>query len=694
MARTAAPAHGWWGTQWLEYMVHEHLHSPLTSGQIKGAERGDAVFTFGRGQVSVCVEVGSYGSTETATLKVKPLGEREWKRVVGALAERPDVARRLLSGAPGAELAQAFDAADVPLFPTPSGRSLRCSCREDWGCRHVRVLAVRGAPMLDLNPFLWLQVLGRSREDLLAAVRARLADQAGSEQGKPEAALLSVSPERFLATETDPVAIPVRPGSSTTPDALLRMLGPIPLPAEQSRFERFAEVELESGGITYEQVVETADEVLARFVQQISSGAAELAAGDRAPRHFDEPLPGKRVPLKQRLVPEIEEAVGRAEGCVYLGELWRACPTAAALPWNLAAKALREAWNDLPEEYVILAGHYVARRSGLLAGTTFRHVITFSEWHSGQLDLGADWAWMMGMAGFAAPYPMQIGQATCQSDQAFDLLALRVGDELQITVADPMAPLLFATLQRREKRSLTAALDIDREAATLVARHLEFEEEDGIEYVDAVELLFAHGFYREGRCPDAAWLLPAPAVGNQVYWGYHGALTAQSWRRTGMAFDQYRFGIWHDRQNTLNQFAGTLLQAGLTRKEVDQALAFIEVWIRHWPGDQRQARHAPTLGALLHFLWNAAPVETRRVRLAPEWVPFVMGRWFRLLSEQNQKLEPVFEPHIAACDQAEAYAYRQATLPVGRNEGAAMEAWLMEGYRWIGRELCLGRQGY
>lgn len=683
MPKPTTPAHGWWGEHWLEYLHDEAHMQPLTSTQIKGAERGDAKLAVTRGKVVAKVGVGASG-VHTASLKVKPLTERDWKRVLEEIGHDPAVANRLLTGTPGAELREAFAAAGLDLFP--SGPVMRCTCWENWGCRHTRVLAVRGAALFDANPFLWLEVLGRRREDLLAAVRARLADQAGrpdaaSPDGGPAAA--AIAAERFLTGPADPSAIEVRAGATATPDALLRLLGALPLPPDIGRTARVAEQEMTRNGLIFRTtgwVRESVDDVLARYLSHISHAATGLATGEQSPRFVEEPLPGKRIALKVRLAAEIAAVVAGKESPVSLWELYGECPTAAALPWAEAEPALAGALAELPDELVTLAGRHVALRSAVLAGLRFRHVVSFSEWRAQALLMDADWVRVLELAGFGPPYAIEPG--------VFEVLAPEVGDELELTVADPAGPLLVATLHRRIRRDDGEVLAAGRAAVQVLRRHLAGAWGATLSERDAVEILLAEGFYRDGESPDPVWLLPSPALGQELFWGRGRTLTAEVWRQAAPSFGQRLYGGWQDRQNVLHQFGQSLSEAGHTRKEVDAALECVAAWCRHWHADQTDLRNPPAPGAFVAFLWNVAPGEALKLRgMPPETLPQMLGAWFRFLEGLNPLAAGVYREHLAACGLEEAFLHRVLTFQGGRGGRERSEAWLLEGYRWMGPEL-------
>jgi len=740
----------WISEHWLSYLQRELLLLPMTPGQRKSAERGDARLSFARGTITAKVEVGHAGATETATMKFKPFGQREWRRLEEAIAADPGAARRLLSGGLGPELEEVFNRAGLSLFPAGHGRQFRCTCRERWGCRHQRVLAVRAARMFDANPFLWLEVLGRPREELLAGVRTRLADQSvaatagaaqnvtggqteaadtGSANPGPAVSSFWLDPERFLETGADPAGIPVRPGEAPVPDALLKVLGPLPLPPQLNRTRRYELVQVTRWGQTFtvhQAVEETAEQVLARYYAAISAGAAALARGECAPAYREEPLPGKRIPLQPRLAAEIQAVVDEREGAVALQDLVRSCPTAAALPGESALQTVRDAAAALPGDYRILADRYVGRRDKLLSGATFRHVITWPEWQARRLSPSGDWFRALRLAGFKPPFAVEFaaadgtagaagraagttggpesrtgggtGAETAQpallcidsagfrtdTDPVFAVLQPAVGDELLIAVAQAAPLRLVIRLRRRAERNPWEPLPADQAAARVLSTAIAPDPYRGLTEAEAIQLLLAEGFYRPDRMPDPVWLLPSPAVGESLQWGSGRRLVTSYWGRSALLPGSTP-PYWRDGGQLTAGFARHL--AELRPHEQRAASALVEAWAQRWSGNPLDPIQRPPLAAFLHFLLHRVPVIARQTNIPAEVALGILDGWFRYLVQLAPAMAEVYAPFTVACAAVEPIRHRLETLP--RLHTAEFELWEMEGFRWLGPELSL-----
>ncbi|MDF2626485.1 MAG: hypothetical protein K0R39_316 [Symbiobacteriaceae bacterium] len=707
MAKGTTPAFSWWGERWMQYLeVHAGLPE-MTPGKFKGAQRGEARLEVSRGKVVAIV--GDSWASHTATLKVKALGQRDWKKLIEGICERPEVARRLLAGTPGPELETALAAMGVELFP--EGVDLRCNCHEHCDCRHRRVLAVRGAALFDANPFAWLEALGMRREELLAAVRAKQADQVGlalaegaRAPGAGPAALLALggglAPERFLTAPGDPDAIAVRAGETATPDALLKVLGSLPLPPEVSDLERWVVVEETRNGYPmrwHDVVTDSADVVLGRYLEQISRVATGLATGEITP-HFaaDDGVPGKKVLAKTRLADEIAEAVLDRGEPVRIEALMEECPTAASLRREEAETALNGALLQMPEEFVVLAGRSVALRASVLAGLTFRHPVSFLEWRRGRLSMDADWARTLALAGFAPPYEIQVGGELCllpDDDRLFQILAPEMGDQLVLTVADPSRPLLVATLRRRGEAGDDRLFALDQAAGAAIADEMQARRRYELPESFCLEMLLAEGFCRGGRAPDPVWLLGVPLQNRPLDWGANRTLRWRGWYygAGSPAFREQPRGAWVGRQQAIGRFCTALKEAGKTPAEVANAMDCVVAWSQRWHGNQTDVAHPPAVGVFADFLWNEAPaLAVKRRGLGEATFPRALGAWFRFLAGDDRRALRAYADLLALCDLEEMYLRRLRTLAAWRGAPEAFGAWVVEGYRWLGPELVLG----
>lgn len=690
---------GWWGQRWLQYVAKELLGRPLRT-----TRRSVTRLMAEKGRITAVVGADTF-QPATVTVKVKPFGERDWRRALDVIAGNAEAAHRLLSGHPGAELEAILKEEGLTLFPQRgTAAPIRCTCRRPWECRHEDAVVAHLAGMLDASPVLWLELMGRDRATLLAALRARLADQAGAAaEGAltAEAGGAPLDPDRFWATAEEPEAIPMYAGSAVTPDALLRLLGPLPVSEAAPRVSVWVPRETAHNGVTWQDrrlEKQSPDWLLRRFVTRIGQAAAELARGGRPPDYREQPQAGRPVPLRARLALEVEAAVRQAEACLSVKDLQTICPTAAALPEDQAVRGLADALTALPTDLAVLAGRYVGPRSALLAGAAFRHVVTFDEWRAGRLKSDADWVRVLAMAGHRPPFRVLAGSQRCEvlnpddrlpgppkPGSLFALLRPEVGDELRLAVADPAALVLVAALRRRSDRHPAEPLVANRDAILRLLAHMKESGNPSLGEHEAVAVLAATGSYGADPGPDPIWLLPTQGETHGMYFIRQGRqVTTERWRSWGWSPGHTRQGTAREWQHDLNWFVAKLSNEGYNLKQVDAATRCVTLWYQHWAGAQHLPGRTPTLNVFLDFLWNVAPTETRRHKLNAGLVPQALAAWFAFLEERYPAVRGAYTEHVAACGLTAAYEDRVRTLPGGRGRELEALAWRLEGARWLG----------
>ena len=107
-------------------------------------------------------------------IRVRRFTDAEWDRVLTAISARLGHAAALLDGELPPQIAE--DAADAGLDLLPGGGEIgpRCSCPDDADpCKHSAAACYLVTDVLDADPFVLLLLRGRTRDQVLAGVRAR-----------------------------------------------------------------------------------------------------------------------------------------------------------------------------------------------------------------------------------------------------------------------------------------------------------------------------------------------------------------------------------------------------------------------------------------------------------------------------------------------------------------------------------------
>lgn len=161
----------WWASRWIE-----HMEGLMDSGRLRRgrtyARKGQVLsLTEGHGEVSAKVQ-GSRSRPYKITIRIKPLSEKNWDRVLEALLARPIFMAQLLAGEMPQDIEEAFAAVDLSLFPsTDDDLTQECNC-PDYAevCKHLAAVHYILAESFDEDPFLLFRLRGKSQDEILAVL--------------------------------------------------------------------------------------------------------------------------------------------------------------------------------------------------------------------------------------------------------------------------------------------------------------------------------------------------------------------------------------------------------------------------------------------------------------------------------------------------------------------------------------------
>lgn len=186
-AKTQRGAFGktWWAGRWIAALERLVNAGRLTRG--RSYARSGQVVELEAGPEGIQARVqGSRPQPYRVSIHFATLSAEAWERVIDAMAAEAIYAARLLAGEMPEQVEDVFEQAGVSLFPKARGDlQSECSC-PDWAnpCKHVAAVHYLLGERFDEDPFLMFLLRGRSKDDILAALRARRAAAAGGQVGE------------------------------------------------------------------------------------------------------------------------------------------------------------------------------------------------------------------------------------------------------------------------------------------------------------------------------------------------------------------------------------------------------------------------------------------------------------------------------------------------------------------------------
>jgi uncharacterized Zn finger protein len=165
----------WWGRAWLEALEQRARLDPdrLPRGReyARSGAVGDLVFAPGEARARVR---GRKTQPYQVRIRVRQFADDEWDRVLEAISARLGHAAALLDGELPPEIAEDAAGAGLDLLPVGGEVGPRCDCPDDADpCKHSAAACYLIADALDADPFALFLLRGRTRDQVLAGIRAR-----------------------------------------------------------------------------------------------------------------------------------------------------------------------------------------------------------------------------------------------------------------------------------------------------------------------------------------------------------------------------------------------------------------------------------------------------------------------------------------------------------------------------------------
>ncbi|MEL6248440.1 MAG: SWIM zinc finger family protein [Cyanobacteria bacterium J06648_16] len=240
---TYAPENdAWWVHRWTDLLNSYRFKKRLERGRRYAREGHILTLEFKDAKVMATVQ-GTAQEPYKLSIWIDSFADEDWDYVIDTLSQQALYSAQLLAGEMPADIERVFTTNGLSLFPfTLSDVHSRCSCPDPKNpCKHIAAVYYQLGDLFREDPFVLLQLRGRSKNQLLDAIRHKRQQQvpesattepdtvSETDDVQPAPAAPPVQVENFWKYDEpiDSSLVVITPADQT----VLDVLGTIPLPA-------------------------------------------------------------------------------------------------------------------------------------------------------------------------------------------------------------------------------------------------------------------------------------------------------------------------------------------------------------------------------------------------------------------------------------------------------------------------------
>ncbi len=196
----------WWSKRWVAVLESFGMGARLSRGK-SYARKGQVVsITIDKGIVKAKVQ-GSYPKPYDVTIRLREISKKDWDSVAEAMASQAIFAAKLLAGEMPKNIEEAFSQKKAHLLPE-STRDLdtNCSCPDSANpCKHIAAVYYILAERFDDDPFLIFRLRGRTKDEIISALREKRSKAIPIQEASPPVSPVSKTHQPIM--EKQPLKI-------------------------------------------------------------------------------------------------------------------------------------------------------------------------------------------------------------------------------------------------------------------------------------------------------------------------------------------------------------------------------------------------------------------------------------------------------------------------------------------------------
>ncbi|MFX1397399.1 MAG: SWIM zinc finger family protein [Promethearchaeota archaeon] len=161
-----------WGKQWI--MSNLRVGRPFRMQRgieyVKDKRRIDNI-SINSGQIFATVQ-GTAPTPYRVRITIETIPEKDWDLIIKNLGNKSINLIQLLEGLLSEDIIAIFENAGFSLFPNEEkGLNAKCSCPDTAiPCKHIAAVILYLARVIDYNPFLLLELVGKNKSELFAVL--------------------------------------------------------------------------------------------------------------------------------------------------------------------------------------------------------------------------------------------------------------------------------------------------------------------------------------------------------------------------------------------------------------------------------------------------------------------------------------------------------------------------------------------
>jgi uncharacterized Zn finger protein len=227
------PNREWWAQRWIDVLESFGWIRRLERARIYAREGNVLNIDFhDDAQVSALVQ-GTAPEPYQVSLSLDSFDDEQWQYVIESMAERAIFSAKLLAGEMPQNIEEVFTANGLSLFPlTKFDIHSQCSCPDQANpCKHIGAVYYLLGDRFSEDPFVLFQLRGRTKEQIITALRQLRSTSTEEIVETPQSALIDLQKFWQYSQPLDSLVVITPPPSSET---VLDLLGAIPLKSEAS----------------------------------------------------------------------------------------------------------------------------------------------------------------------------------------------------------------------------------------------------------------------------------------------------------------------------------------------------------------------------------------------------------------------------------------------------------------------------